>query len=246
MIQKMTYPFPFRGQDRQLHIYLPDDYQEDKSYPVMYMLDGHNLFYHRDATYGRSWALKHYMDQADRQMIIVGIECDHDYRIEEYTPYYLEEGFRGEPIQGYGKEFMDWLVQDLKPFIDKEYSTFSQREATGIGGSSMGGLMAFYALIAYNDYFSKGAALSPALGICADQLDQEMNQKQLDSDSRVYFSYGKREIKGRPDALGTVQHFNNRIIDAGGQAYIHIQPNGFHNENTWRKQNSRYMEFLWD
>ena len=78
MIVKQPFYFPFAGENRMLHIYLPDDYDEsDERYPVMYMFDGHNLFYDSDATYGKSWGMKDFLDSWDKKIIIVGAECSH-------------------------------------------------------------------------------------------------------------------------------------------------------------------------
>ncbi|AMB98631.1 carbohydrate esterase [Aerococcus urinaehominis] len=248
MIEKFTHYFPYRDQHRPLHIYLPDDYYlSERSYPVMYMMDGHNLFYHRDATYGRSWALKHYMDQSDRQMIIVGVECDHDRRLDEYCPCDVAGGgIGGEDINGYAESFLTWLVSDLKPMIDHKYRTQPFRESTGIGGSSMGGLVSFYALLAFNDYFSKAAILSPSLGLCADYLANLLADQDLNPDSRAFFSYGKRELARYPDGQALAQAFCQALEDQGLAATYYVQSNGWHNENTWRRQNPIYMSYLWD
>ena len=63
---------------RMLHIYLPDDRQEGEKFPVLYMFDGHNLFYDQDATYGKSWGLKDYLDEHHTRLIVVGLECNHE------------------------------------------------------------------------------------------------------------------------------------------------------------------------
>lgn len=64
---------------RMIHVYLPDNYNESQEqYPVMYMFDGHNLFCDEDATYGKSWGLKDFLDNYDKKLIIVGIECNHE------------------------------------------------------------------------------------------------------------------------------------------------------------------------
>ena len=96
MIEKfevLITPFSLK---RMIHVYLPDDYyNHQESYPVMYMFDGHNLFNDQDATYGKSWGLKDFMDSYDKKMIIVGIECNHEgnQRLSEYCPYDLENSF---------------------------------------------------------------------------------------------------------------------------------------------------------
>ena len=104
VIKEMVHITPYHL-DRMLHIYLPDDYEESEArYPVMYMYDGHNLFYNEDATYGKSWGLQEFMRQWENQLIIVGIECNHEgnKRLEEFSPYDFRD-FDGQRIHGTAK-----------------------------------------------------------------------------------------------------------------------------------------------
>lgn len=245
MFETFEHYFPYKDTDKKIHVYLPENISDGgRAYPVLYMYDGHNLFMDEYATYGTSWGLLDFMATYDKQVIIVGIECSHEEgeRLNEYCPYSITTPFFGE-IEGYGKEYMDWLIHDLKPAIDEKYPTLPERETTAIGGSSMGGLMAFYSLIAYNDYISKAAALSPAIGFCVEELQAELGQHVLNSDSRVYFSFGQEEVN--ENRLEEVVYFNDALVDQGGESYIHIEEPGKHDEMTWRKQNQRYMDFLW-
>ncbi|WP_373154034.1 alpha/beta hydrolase [Clostridium sp. AUH-JLR23] len=232
---------------RTMHVYLPDDYyQTQERYPVMYMYDGHNLFNDQDATYGKSWGLSDFLNHYDKPFIIVGMECNHEghERLNEYCPYDVENGFFG-PIQGKGRIYMDWVINDLKPMIDQKYRTIPFRECTGIGGSSMGGLMAFYTVIHYNQYFSKAACLSPAISLCTNQLLQEMKNQDFNQDTRVYWSFGSKETSNPQYFLKNIQIFNDEIVRRGGQSYIHIEEGGQHNEATWEKQNQLYFDILW-
>lgn len=233
---------PFK-QERQIHLYLPDNYHESRErYPVIYMLDGHNLFENRCATYGKSWGLKKFLDQYDKKFIVVGIECNHqgNERINEYCPYYLEKGFFG-PIYGRGEAFMHWVVYELKPFIDRSYRTIPFRECTAIAGSSMGGLMAFYTVVKYNEFFSKAACLSPSLMLCPNQILFDVSQSYLRPDTKVYLSVGAKELK-HPEYIW---QFNDAIIHKGAKAYVYIQEGGNHHEESWELQNQRYFDYLW-
>lgn len=140
---------------------------------------------------------------------------------------------------------MDWVVNELKPMIDQKYRTIPFRECTGIGGSSMGGLMAFYTVIHYNQLFSKAACLSPALSLCIHQLQEEMNHHDLNKDTRVYWSFGTGEVSNVQYFLKNIQLFNDEIVRREAQSYIHIVRNGGHNEATWGKQNQLYLDVLW-
>lgn len=246
MIYKFeTFITPFHLK-RTIHLYLPKNYfRSEERYPVMYMYDGHNLFYDEDATYGKSWGLKDFLDSYDKPFIVVGIECNHEgtERLNEYCPYTLDSTFGH--IDGKGKEFMDWVVYELKPYIDEHYRTIPFRECTGIGGSSMGGLMSLYTVIKYNQYFSKAACLSPSIAICHKQLKEEF--KDMNPDTRVYLSYGKKEVRGKQQ----LESINNLLLDfqnifSSYQATCLINiTTGRHNEASWEKENLIYMNNLW-
>jgi len=247
MIEKLNVYIQPLESWRTMHIYLPQNYHNsDERYPVMYMYDGHNLFNDQDATYGKSWGLGEFLDRYDKPFIIVGMECNHEgnERLNEYCPYDVENGFFG-PITGKGQIYMDWVVNELKPMIDQKYRTIPFRECTGIGGSSMGGLMAFYTVIRYNQLFSKAACLSPALSLCIHQLQEEMNHHDLNKDTRVYWSFGTGEVSNVQYFLKNIQLFNDEIVRREAQSYIHIVRNGGHNEATWGKQNQLYFDVLW-
>ena len=240
---------PF-GLNRTLHIYLPDDYyQSNERYPVMYMFDGHNLFYDEDATYGKSWGLKSFLDNYDKKFIIVGLECNHDgnQRIVEFSPYTYSTHYWGM-IRGKGQELMDWLVCELKPMIDSTYRTMPLRECTGIAGSSMGGLMALYSVIKYNRYFSKAACLSSAIFAGKDQLLHDLRTSKIDTDTRVYLSLGKKEVDSdfiHQQRLYDNMAFTNYFKDIGATSMLNVIEDGKHNEASWEKENKIYFDFLW-
>ena len=154
--------------ERRVYLYLPDSYekQKDKRYPVMYMFDGHNVFFDSDATFGKSWGMNKFMNQSKKDLIIVAVECNHEgnCRLQEYSPITFENATLGK-IKGKGRVTMNWLVNTLKPFIDEKYRTLPDRCNTIICGSSMGGLMALYGATVYNHVFQRAACLSPSLWV---------------------------------------------------------------------------------
>ncbi|MGH2067207.1 alpha/beta hydrolase, partial [Aerococcus sp. L_4] len=177
-------------------------------------------------------------------LIVVGIECSHEdgERLREYCPYSVDTAHFGQ-IDGYGDHFMDWLVNELKPFIDDNYPTIAGRVGTAIAGSSMGGLMAYYAAVVYNQIFSKAAALSPAFGFCFDELVAELARQSIDQDTRLYLSFGDQEVnEGR---LDQASYLEQAFLDRGGETYMHLAAGGDHSEATWAAQNHLYMDFLW-
>jgi len=240
---------------RPLHIYLPDDYYfSGERYPVMYFFDGHNLFVDSDATYGKSWGMKDFLDHWGKKMIVVGVECGHEgrERLSEYLPYKAYGNwYRGcKPL---GDKTMQYIVNDIKPMIDANYRTWSHREATAIGGSSMGGIMALYAVVKYNSVFSKAACVSSALGSAGDRIHNDIASCSIHPDTRVWLSWGTREA-GAPDdeidcsswAYGNNSRAEASLRARGAITQLWCQLGGNHNEESWEKQIPHFMHFLWE
>ena len=130
MVIKESVWYAPAAEPRTLHIYLPGQYDaSDERYPVMYFWDGHNLFYDSDATYGKSWGLREFLDGWTKDMIVVGIECSHEgnHRLDEYCPY--DANLLGIDIEGEGDKTLDWVTESLKPYIDSRFRTWPSREA---------------------------------------------------------------------------------------------------------------------
>ena len=145
------------------------------------MFDGHNVFFDSDATFGKCWGMKEYMDYTNTQLIIAAVECNHspdNGRLKEYSPYSFVDPKLGE-IEGLGKLTMDWFVHTFKKDIDSRFRTLPDREHTFIAGSSMGGLMSLYAVLEYNEYFSRAAALSPSIWFGTEKLRHMIEQASL-------------------------------------------------------------------
>lgn len=248
MVEKhVVFITPFE-EERTLHIYLPDDYQTSgRRYPVMYMYDGHNLFYDEDATYGVSWGLKDYFDRHQSEIIVVGIECNHEsnYRLWEFSPYDFSDPHWGE-IKGLGKALMEWVVTQLKPMIDDAYPTLPDRAHTAIGGSSMGGLMAIYSVIAHNDVFSKAACLSPFFTHIMKELRKEL-KRTLDAKTRIYLSCGSNEFSHKRSLARGLHHIHEIANYASAQGccvYTNLIIDGVHSEQDWRKETKIWYPFL--
>ena len=254
MLIKQDFYFHSLDAHRPLHIRIPDF--GEPPFPVMYFFDGHNLFRDEDATYGKSWGLDAFCASWDKPIIIVGVECAHEgnLRLSEYLPYGSRYGWLRN-LEPLGQRTMDGIIHELKPYIDSAFPTIPFRECTGIGGSSMGGLMAAYALVHCNQYISKAACLSPSIGSVSGMLWHEMNETPLSPDSRIYLSWGTNEGYGgvkdpwAEDTSSwlykTCRATANKILKVGGAAKLYCQIGGRHCEADWEKQNSIYMPFLW-
>lgn len=255
MIIRQPMYYPPGNSDRILHIYLPDDYySSEERYPVMYFFDGHNLFFNEEATYGTCWGLKDFLDHWGKKIIIVGMECSHKdrERLSEYSPY--NKHFFGKNIDGKGKETFRWIIEDVKPMIDRDYRTWSHREATGIGGSSMGGLMSMYGIIAHNDIFSKAACVSTGIYWNVSNFRKELKHTELSSDTRIFMSWGETEsgpvpFGGNPEfdsrESRTTRKFEKELQLKNARTYLFFQHNGRHCEADWAKQVPVFMDWLW-
>ncbi len=254
MIVKRDFLYPPKNASRPLHIWLPDHYdQSEERYPVLYFFDGHNLFLNEDATYGKSWGMKEFLEGWEKQIIVVGIECGHDgyERLSEYMPY-PSEGWFGQ-FDPQGQAAMDWIVNEIKPVIDRDYRTIPFRECTAIGGSSMGGIMALYAGVHYNRWFSKAACVSTAMGFCMEPLKYDLANSDISPDSRFYLSWGTREAKKRDfncaDRSSPTYHNHKYVAEVLKQrkaaVMLHCQVGGGHCEADWEKLVPAFMDFLW-
>ncbi|MBP9222056.1 MAG: alpha/beta hydrolase, partial [Chitinophagales bacterium] len=166
---------PELKREKNIRIYLPCDYKtSNKNYPVLYMLDGQNLFDDVYA-YGGEWGVDENMDSICNlgwtTSIIVGIDHAGEKRTTEYSPWFINEEYGG----GEGDEFGSFLTNTLKPKIDSMYRTKPQREFTSVAGSSMGGLMSLYIVLNHNDIFSKGGIFSPAFWTSKENFSNAEN-----------------------------------------------------------------------
>ena len=227
-------------EERNLYIYLPDSYDWDREryYPVLYMFDGHNVFFDSDATYGKCWGMKEYMDHTNTQVIIVAVECNHspdNGRLKEYAPFSFHDARCGS-ITAKGAITMDWMVHTLKPQIDRDLRTLSDREHTFIAGSSMGGLMSIYALLYYNQFFSRAAALSPSLWIAPNDFMQMIRRSRPLPGSILYMDYGSREMKQHRKMDQAFAQAANLLLDKNIYLNCRIVPDGEHCEASWEQQ----------
>lgn len=232
---------------RRAYIYLPESYHEDtnRRYPTLYMFDGHNVFFDSDATYGKCWGMKEYMDATETDMIIVAVECNHEgnERLSEYSPFSFTEPKIGK-IVGKGKVTMDWLTKTFKPWIDRHYRTLSDRNNTFIGGSSMGGLMSLYGVLKYNHVFSKAAALSPSIWLATNQLEAMILTANISPDTVIYMDYGSREMKFHTNMEYMFGQVTSLFLERRIQLTSRIVPEGNHCEASWEKQIPFFMSVL--
>lgn len=247
MVIKQSVKIPALSQKtRDAYFYLPVGYGESGCrYPVMYMFDGQNLFSDADAAFGKSWGLADYLDYTDTPLIIAAVASNTEGhgRLSEYSPvnFVLPDGIK---VAGKGKKYMEWLVREFKPYVDENFLTLPQRENTAVGGSSMGGLMAVYALARYGKYFSKAAALSPSLWVDPDKTADLIKKAAFKKDAVIYAGCGSREFAGRPGQREAFAGMCSVLINKGVNLTSRVVPGGIHSEDSWGKQIPYFMNAL--
>lgn len=220
---------------KKIWVYLPKEYQNSKkSYPVIYMHDGQNLFDDKTSYVGE-WKIDEYLDTIDKnESIIIGIEHGNEKRIDELTPYNTEKYGGGK-----ADDYLNFIIKTLKPHIDLNYRTLTKKKHTAIWGSSLGGLISLYAVIKYPETFSKAGVFSIALWINKNEMLQFIRESKIDSDKKFYFLVGSEEGKTMENVSAMVsdQHEMVELLKNKGVADKNlidkVIPNGHHNEALW-------------
>lgn len=252
MIEKWDISIPplTGGELRSAYVYVPDEFEDDPTlrFPVLYMFDGHNVFFDEDATYGKSWGMADYAARTRLPLIIAAVECNHhpnNGRLSEYSPFTFFAPGLGH-ITGRGRTTMEWLVRVFKPEIDRCFPTLPDREHTFICGSSMGGLMSLFAVTEYNKYFSRAAALSPSLWFATDRVERMIARAPIAPDTVVYMDYGSLELPNHGNMRRQFGRVAARLIERGVMLECRIVPGGEHNEASWERQIPHFMNTLLD
>jgi predicted alpha/beta superfamily hydrolase len=226
---------PQLDRERTIRILFPKAYFKypDRRFPVMYMQDGQNLFDHHTA-FNRAWGLREVMDALplNKQFIIVGIDNGHGHRAAEYVPKNIRKA------AAEGEAYVDFVIQDLKPKVDLSYRTLSDRENTMICGSSLGGLISFYAVTRHSDTFGKAGIFSPSFWMVPEVLDIPPGPK-----SKIYIVGSSTESKGMKFMLQQAYWALKRGGWPDDQFRVVIKDRGKHNESFWGR-NFRQMA-LW-
>ncbi|OZM56963.1 esterase [Lottiidibacillus patelloidae] len=184
--------------ERTIRVHLPEDYQKfDKTYPVLYMHDGQNLFSNEDAATksGQSLELKKYLEEHPLDVIIVGIDSTEE-RANELCPWengaFSRDVFgRTETYGGKGKDYVDFIVNELKPVIDEKYRTIVDR--TFMVGISLGGLISVYAACTYPNIFTRIAGISTAFYANQEKMEELVSSVNLANVERFYLDCGTTE-----------------------------------------------------
>lgn len=199
MLKIKEFPSNFLNNTREINIYLPSSYFDvpEKSYPVLYMHDGQNIFDGERAYAGVGWMVHEVCDWLVnkgmiRELIIIGIDNMQEERLSEYA--HTDGRYKRDRIKGKGKLYERFLIEELKPFVDSSLRTLPNPEDTGLMGSSMGGLVTFNIGFRNPDVFGKLGIISPSFWWGTKTNIQTVNKYQdTVLKSRMWIDMGTKE-----------------------------------------------------
>lgn len=235
---------PQLDRKRKIRIYLPPNYDTSlKSYPVLYMHDGQNLF-DNATSYAGEWEIDETLNKLYKEigfeLIVIGIDNGGEKRMDEYSPWKNKKYGGGE-----GDAYLDFIVQTLKPYVDNNYRTKSNKENSAIMGSSMGGLISHYAGLKYPDIFTKIGVFSPSFWFSKDTFYYTKKHAQLNN-TKMFFLVGEQEGENIVMDMGKMI----KLMKNNGFPYKNISqkviPNGQHNEALWRNNFEEAVLWLFE
>lgn len=235
---------PQLNRSRRIWLYLPNDYATTtKTYPVIYLQDGQNLFDNLTAFSGE-WevdeTLRAKQLQGDSGVIVVGIDNGGGQRINEYSPW-VNAQYGG----GQGNLYMDFIVQTLKPHIDSLYRTKPDRLNTAIGGSSMGGLISLYGTLQHQSVFGKALIFSPSLWF-SPALWPFIAQQGRTQDFKLYLLAGGQESA---NMVTQMNQLYQDLLAAGfspAELNLVIKADGQHSEWFWKREFGAGYDWLFN
>lgn len=243
-VQVLAPPLAMPGlnRTRTLRIYLPPSYAtSDRRYPVIYMHDGQNLF--DDATaFAGEWGVDETMDTLARthqfEAIVVGVDNGGEKRMNELSPWTNERFGAAE-----GEQYLAFLVDVVKPYVDQHYRTEPGRDATAIVGSSMGGLESHYAIHARPDVYGKAGLVSPSYWY-APEVDDYTRAHPAPPGTRLYLYAGGKEGAEMTDGARQMQTLLAAQMAAPGDLTLSIAADADHNEAAWRAEFPKIVIWL--
>jgi predicted alpha/beta superfamily hydrolase len=233
---------------RDLIVYLPPGYddQRERHFPVLYLHDGQNLFDGATSYIpGMDWHVGQTADYGIQQgliepLIIVGIYNAGKQRLREYTPTRMPR-LGGGSASRYAK----FLNEELIPFLRYHYRILGGMENTGIGGSSLGGLLSLFLGLRMPHIFGKIAALSPSVWWNQRVILRFADAAPAQPRPRIWLDIGTRE-GGR--IVDDVERFRDVLLRKGWQwdRDLHYErvEGGEHNEAAWAARVGPFLQYL--
>lgn len=240
---------------RTVRVYLPNDYHESSNhYDVLYMHDGHNLFTKETSAYQQIWDVHTSLNQIeahyDKNVIVVGIDCDPVHRLSEYSPWKMQSSLFSKAFidreipGGEGDLYLQWLALDLVSQINTRYRTTN---INYMAGSSMGGFLSLYAGIKYPHIFSKVGCFSSAFWFARKKLHGFVHNNP-EPNLGVYLDVGTKEtkncLKNRLYLSDTKKIYRLLTKQNYKNLKIIIEKGANHSETSWARRFPIFIEWL--
>lgn len=243
---------PHEGRSRTVRIYTPDAYEAspDRSFPVLYMQDGQNVFAHAESALFDTWCANHTLERlvAEHQVepwLIVAVDSTHD-RLSEYSPW-------DEPrsnVAARAEPYVRFVIDTLKPYIERTYRVRQGSEWTAVMGASMGGLISLHLGQRHPELFGRIGALSPSVMWSWNRMFSEWSAHTRRW-TRIYLDAGTTEIV---DPVGYVMRYGESTRDfhrhlqslgyADHELRLVLEPGGEHHERDWQRRLPEAMRWL--
>lgn len=238
-----AFTIPQLNRTRRIWLYLPKSYSTStKTYPVLYMQDGQNLFNEQTAPFGE-WGVDEIADSIQKangkECIIVGIDNDSKYRLNEYAACSFENN--KVKISSEGKQYADFLVNTLKPYIDANYRTKKDVLHTFIAGSSMGAVISLYTMLQYPKVFGGVGIFSPAFWTCKDLYVDAAILKN-ENLIKLFFYCGYKESESMVNDMNKMADVFSNKVDI--KMYKTTSEYGRHSEKYWHKAFINFYDWL--
>ena len=238
----------FLRNQRDLIVYTPPGYADQswRHFPVLYLHDGQNLFDGATSFIpGQDWHVgataDHLIHSGEIEPLIIVGMYNTKARIREYTPTHV-------PKLGGGRadRYARFLIDEVKPFVDREYRTFSGSQHTGIGGSSLGGLVSLYLGLKHSRIFGKIVALSPSVWWNQHVIHRFAGSLSIEPRPRIWLDIGTRE---GPRIVPAVEQFRDVLLEKGWKLghdlYYERVEGAEHNELAWAQRVGPFLRFLY-
>lgn len=237
------------GNERAISVYVPAGYEESaRSYPLLVMQDGQNLFDPETSFIrGQTWRVAEHADEAIaagevEPVVIAGVANAGEQRLAEYTPTRDWKLGGGDAAR-----YAEMMVEEVLPFLRREYRLTAEAAETGLGGSSLGGLVSLWMGLRRPDVFGRLAVLSPSVWWNHRYIVRYVDDVAAEAEPRprIWLDAGERE--GRR-TLANAELLHERLLAQGwrDEADVHFEAitDGTHDEASWAERVRPMLRFL--
>jgi predicted alpha/beta superfamily hydrolase len=240
---------------RFLRVWLPPGYEDaqnsEKYYPVLYLNDGQNLFEAATSFGGVEWGVDETADRLIREgavpaMIVVGLDNAGKDRLREYTPH---RSMHPVTLRAHGRRYPDFLMKEVMPFVEQTYRVATSPENTGLGGSSLGALIALYTVMARPGVFGRLLLESPSLWASNRQAIKESRTVRVWPE-RIVLAVGTAEAgsverdRTVVDDVRELEAILRRAVLSEKRLRVAIKDGAGHNEAAWAERFPGALRFL--